>query len=277
MALVFRSFYTEGISQLSYLVGDDSAGLAAVIDPRRDVGLYLDAAAAAGLRIAHAIETHIHADFASGTHELAARTGAEILGGEGDYGFPLRRLRDGEEIALGGVRLRALHTPGHTPEHICLTLSAEGQGEAPFGVFTGDTLFNLDVGRPDLLGDQQERRHAAALHESLFGRLLPLGDGTEVWPGHGAGSACGKQFGDRLRSLIGNERRVNPALKPRGREEFVDWLLDGMPEPPRCGAARCPCRRRCRRPSWNGGRGRAPCWWTRAPCSPSVAAISPAR
>lgn len=233
MALVFRTFYTEGIAQLSYLVGDDTAGVAAVVDPRRDVDAYIEAAAREGLRIAHAIETHIHADFASGTRELAARTGAEIAGGEGDYGFDLRRLRDGDELRLGEVTLRPLHTPGHTPEHVCLALSAGSQGDAPFGAFTGDTLFNLDVGRPDLLGNEVERRLAGELHDSLFGRLMPMGDGAAVWPGHGAGSACGKSLGDLLATTIGHERRTNPALQPRSREEFAAWILDGMPEPPR--------------------------------------------
>lgn len=233
MALVFRTFYTEGIAQLSYLVGDDAAGLATVIDPRRDVDIYVEAAAREGLRIAYAIETHIHADFASGTRELAARTGAEIAGGESDYGFDLRRLRDGDELYLGEVTLRALHTPGHTPEHVCLALWAGSQGDAPFGAFTGDTLFNLDVGRPDLLGNEVERRLAGKLHDSLFGRLMPMGDGAAVWPGHGAGSACGKSLGDLLATTIGHERRTNPALQPRSREEFAAWILGGMPEPPR--------------------------------------------
>ena len=232
MALVLERVRTEGLAQLSYLVGDDAAGRAAVVDPRRDVDVYLRMARDRGLRVTHVVETHIHADFVSGAHELRARTGAEICGGDGDYGFGLRRLGEGDEIALGGVRLRALSTPGHTPEHICLLVFDASQGGEPFGVFTGDTLFNLDVGRPDLLGEGTERRLAAALHQSLFGKLLPLGDGMEIYPCHGAGSACGKAIGDRLQSTIGNERRVNPALKDRPEEAFVAWLLDGMPEPP---------------------------------------------
>jgi hydroxyacylglutathione hydrolase len=232
MGLVLQRIETEGLAQLSYVVGDDAAARAAVIDPRRDVDVYLAMLRERGLRLTHIIETHIHADFVSGAHELKARTGVEIWGGDGDYQFELNRLRDGQEIALGDVRLRALATPGHTPEHVSLLVFDAKQGDAPFGVFTGDTLFNLDVGRPDLLGNQLEQRLASELHRSLFEILLPLGDRIEIFPCHGAGSACGKSIGDRLQSTIGNERLFNPALKARSADEFVRWLLDDMPEPP---------------------------------------------
>jgi hydroxyacylglutathione hydrolase len=234
MPLLFETVFTGGLAQISYLVGDTSAGVAAVVDPRRDVQVYLDIARRAGVRITHAIETHIHADFASGVHELAARQPLQVAGGaRGGYAFGLRRLEDGDAIVLGGVKLAVMHTPGHTPEHVCLLLHDARQGEAPFGILTGDTLFNLDVGRPDLLGKGQERRLAAELHRSLFGRILPLGDRIEVFPCHGAGSACGKSIGDRRQSTIGNERLYNPALQDRSEAEFIDWLLDAMPEPPR--------------------------------------------
>jgi hydroxyacylglutathione hydrolase len=234
MALVLEQINSEGIAHLSYLVGDDKAGVAAIIDPRRDVEVYLAAARERGLRITHVIETHIHADFVSGVDELRARTGARICGARSDdYAFELNALEDGDEIRLGSVRLRALHTPGHTPEHVCLLLHDERQGEEPFGVFTGDTLFNLDVGRPDLLGQDTEERLARQLYHSLFEKLLPIGDRMEVYPTHGAGSACGKAIGDRRWSTIGNERFFSPALIERSEEEFVRWLLEGMPEPPR--------------------------------------------
>ncbi|MFP5512715.1 MAG: MBL fold metallo-hydrolase [Alphaproteobacteria bacterium] len=234
MGLVLDRIEAEGLAQLSYLFGDDVTGLAVVIDPRRDVDVYLDAARRRGVRIAHVIETHIHADFVSGAHELAARTGAVIHGGRSDdYRFDLHQLGDGEEVDLGGVRLRALHTPGHTPEHVCLFAFDAKQGEEPFAVFTGDTLFNLDVGRPDLLGGGTERRLAKQLHGSLFERLLPLGDRVEVFPGHGAGSSCGRAIGDRNQTSIGNERAYSEALRPRSEDEFVEWLLGAMPEPPR--------------------------------------------
>ncbi|KAA0679526.1 rhodanese-like domain-containing protein [Roseomonas genomospecies 6] len=234
MGLVLGRIEAEGIAQLSYLIGDDAAGVAAVIDPRRDVDVYLETARRRGVRIVHIVETHIHADFVSGACELAARTGAAIHGGRSeDYRFNLHQLSDGAEIGLGTVRLRALHTPGHTPEHISLLAFDAKQGEEPFAIFTGDTLFNLDVGRPDLLGDGSEQRLAKQLYRSLFELLVPLGDRVEVYPGHGAGSSCGRAIGDRNQSTIGNERTYSEALRPRSEDEFVRWMLGGMPEPPR--------------------------------------------
>ena len=176
MALVFEQINSEGLAQLSYIVGDDKAGVAAVIDPRRDVEIYVEKASSLGVRITHAIETHIHADFVSGTLELAAQTGAKICGGASeDYKFELEQLKEGDEIVLGNVTLRAVHTPGHTPEHISLLAFDKKQGEEPFAIFTGDTLFNLDVGRPDLLGKGTETDLAKKLYHSLFEKILPLG------------------------------------------------------------------------------------------------------
>ena len=233
--LVFEPVYTDGVAQISYLVGDSKAAVAAVIDPRRDIDVYLRMAKARGLRIAYAIETHIHADFVSGAQTLAKRTGAQIIGGRSDsYQFDLHQASDGETIELGQVRLQVMHSPGHTPEHISLQLFDAQQGNQPFALFTGDTLFNLDVGRPDLLGEGSERKLAGELYRTLFDHYLPLGDRTEIYPCHGAGSACGKSIGDRRHSTIGNERLFNPALREqRSEEEFIDWLLAGMPEPPR--------------------------------------------
>ena len=234
MPLVPETVFTQGLAQLSYLVGDRKAGVAAVVDPRRDVDVYIELARRHEVRIAYAIETHIHADFASGVRELADRSGAEIIGGAGsDYGFEIRKVDDNEVLALGDVQLRVRRTPGHTPEHVCLLIHDAQQGEEPFGLLTGDTLFNLDVGRPDLIGENRERQLAGQLYESLFDVILPLGDRMEVFPCHGAGSACGKAIGDRLHSTVGNERLYNPALKRRRREEFIDWLLEDLPEPPR--------------------------------------------
>lgn len=230
MGLVLEQIETEGLAQLSYLVGDDSSGEAAVIDPRRDVDVYLERARAPGLRLLHAVETHIHADFVSGSRELQARTGARIHGGRSDgYRFDLEPLSD---LQVGDLRLQALHTPGHTPEHVSVLLVDPGQGEEPCAIFTGDTLFNRDVGRPDLAGDDAEGP-ARDLYRSLFRKLVPLGDRMEVYPGHGAGSGCGKSIGDHLRTTIGNERLYSDALKERSEDEFVHWLLEGLPEPPR--------------------------------------------
>ncbi len=233
--LIFEPIYTEGLAQISYLVGDSSAAVAAVIDPRRDIDIYVQRSRELGLRIAYVIETHIHADFASGAQALAARSGAELVGGVSDaYGFSLRQLQDGERLVLGQLMLEVLHTPGHTPEHLSLLLYDARQGSEPFALFTGDTLFNLDVGRPDLLGQGSERTLAAQLYHSLFDTYRQLGDRMEIYPCHGAGSACGKSIGDRRQSTLGNERLFNPALnEARDEQAFVDWLLADMPEPPR--------------------------------------------
>lgn len=234
MGLILDRIEAEGLAQLSYLIGDDAAGVAAVIDPRRDVDVYLETARRRGVRIVYIVETHTHADFVSGACELAARTSAAIHGGRSeDYRFNPHQLPDGAEIGLGSVRLRALHTPGHPPEHISLLAFDAKQGEEPFAIFTGDTLFNLDIGRPDLLGDGSEQRLAKRLYRSLFELLVPLGDRVEFYPGHGAGSSCGRATGDRNQSAIGNERTCSEALRPRSEDEFVRWMLGGMPEPPR--------------------------------------------
>lgn len=233
--LVLEPVYTPGLAQISYLVGDRKAAVAAVIDPRRDVDIYIQMAKEQGLQIVCVIETHIHADFISGAQALAKRTGAQIIGGRSDaYQFDLRQVSDGEMMELGQIRLQVMHSPGHTPEHISLLLFDTQQGDEPFALFTGDTLFNLDVGRPDLVGDGSERKLAGDLYHTLFDRYVPLGDRMEIYPCHGAGSACGKSIGDRRHSTLGNERLFNPALREGGDEEaFIDWLLDDLPEPPR--------------------------------------------
>jgi hydroxyacylglutathione hydrolase len=234
MGLILEQINTPGIAQLSYIVGDAAAGVAVVIDPRRDVEIYLERARQLGLRITHTLETHIHADFVSGTRELQARLDIPILAGRSDdYQFNYQPLEAGDTLTLGSLTLEVLHTPGHTPEHISLLLSDTQQGESPFAIFTGDFVFNLDVGRPDLLGQETTRPLARQLYQSLFEQLIPLGDRIEIYPCHGAGSACGKSIGDRTHSTIGNERIFNGAFQERRVEEFVDWLLKDMPEPPR--------------------------------------------
>jgi len=234
MGLVLEQIKTPGLAQLSYIVGDDSAGVAAVIDPRRDIEIYLHRARQLGLRLTHAIETHIHADFVSGARELQASLNIPVVGGSSqDYQFDYNPMAEGDTLSLGKITLRALHTPGHTPEHISLLLSDAQQGEHPFAIFTGDFVFNLDVGRPDLLGEDTKEPLARQLYDSLFNQLIPLGDRIEVYPCHGAGSACGKSIGDRTQTTIGNERLFNPAFQDRSAEAFVEWLLRDMPEPPR--------------------------------------------
>ncbi|WOD40241.1 MBL fold metallo-hydrolase [Nodosilinea sp. E11] len=234
MSLVLEQIKTPGLAQLSYIVGDDAAGVAAVIDPRRDIEIYLERSRQLGLRLTHAIETHIHADFVSGSRELQARLGIPILAGQSDdYQFDYQPLLPETSLDLGQITLTAIHTPGHTPEHISLLLADAQQGDEPFAIFTGDFVFNLDVGRPDLLGSDTSRTLAKQLYHSLFDRLMPLGDRLEIYPCHGAGSACGTSIGDRTQTTIGNERRFSPAFQSRSEAEFVDWLLGDLPEPPR--------------------------------------------
>ena len=212
-AVIFETVRTDGLAHLSYLVGERSTGRAAVIDPRRDVEVYLELAREHRLTITHAVETHIHADFVSGSRELAARTGmAKVyVSAEGDarYGFAHEPLRDGSRVELGAVTLTAMHTPGHTPEHMAYLAAEKGN---PWGFFSGDFLFADSVGRPDLLGAAQTPGLAKALFRSLRTTLKPLPDDLPLYPAHGAGSPCGANLCDR-QSTVGHERRHNPALQ----------------------------------------------------------------
>jgi len=208
-----------------------------VVDPRRDVEIYLEEARAEGLTVERVIETHIHADFVGGHLELAARTGAIISYGAGaEVGFPVEPLHDGQRLSLGEVNLEVLATPGHTPESICILVYEHRGDEVPFGVLTGDTLFVGDVGRPDLLasGDAELSADALArrLYHSLHGKLLALPDATRVFPAHGAGSSCGKQLSSETSSTIGEQRRTNYALRPMDEDTFVSVVLEDQPARP---------------------------------------------
>lgn len=228
-----QQFFVEGLGCASYIVGCEAQGVAAVIDPDRSVQKYLDAAAARGLRITHIIETHLHADHVSGNTDLAARTGADIYLHEASGAeFAHKPLRDGDVIALGNIRLKVVHTPGHTPESITLLVSDTTRAEAPWLALTGDTLFVGDIGRPDLVGAEAANGLAADMHTSLFQKLLPLDDGILVYPGHGAGSLCGKAIGSMRSTTLGFERRYNPALAPRPLDEFVRFATSDLPEQP---------------------------------------------
>jgi glyoxylase-like metal-dependent hydrolase (beta-lactamase superfamily II)/rhodanese-related sulfurtransferase len=231
----FAQYYLDCLSQASYLIGDETTGRAVVVDPRRDVEIYLADAERAGLTIELVIETHFHADFLSGHLELAALTGAEIAYGAGAAAdFPIRHLRDGERISLGEVTLDVLETPGHTPESISLVVREHRDDAVPYGVLTGDTLFIGDVGRPDLLGSvgftaQEMARH---LYRSLHDKLLPLPDPTRVYPAHGAGSACGRNLSAETSSTFGQQRLVNYALQPMSEDAFVALVTEGQPTAP---------------------------------------------
>ena len=201
-SMVVEAVLTDGLAQFSYLIGDKATSKAAVIDPRRDVDVYIELARKHTLSITHALETHVHADFVSGCRELADRTGTAkvFLSVEGgaEYGFPHEPLRDGDKIDLGRVILSAKHTPGHTPEHLSY-LASDGQSpDRPFAVFSGDCLFAGSVGRPDLLGEDKSDQQAKQLFKSIRDFYLKLDDAVRVHPGHGAGSPCGANISDRL-------------------------------------------------------------------------------
>lgn len=226
----FRQFYLGCLSHASYYIGSD--GEAAVIDPQRDVEQYIDEAASHGHRIKYIIETHSHADFVSGHVELATKTGAEIVYGQrAETKFPTHKVKDGDELSVGNVNLKFLETPGHTPEGI--TIIAEEQG-SPLKIFTGDTLFIGDVGRPDLVGSKgfTAAQMGEMLYDSLHAKILKLPDDTEVYPAHGAGSLCGKSLSKETWSTLGEQRKFNYALQPMTKEEFVKIVASDQPEVP---------------------------------------------
>jgi hydroxyacylglutathione hydrolase len=243
--MLFRRFYDDQLAQASYLLGCQATGQALVVDPNRYIEPYLRAAETEGLRITHVTETHIHADFVSGARELAGRTSARLLlSGEGGDGWRYRyageagadTLCDGGIFEVGRVSVRVMHTPGHTPEHLMFVVTDTASATEPMGAFTGDFLFVGEVGRPDLLeraAGQAGTMDAAArqLFRSLR-RLAPLPDWLQVWPGHGAGSACGKALGAVPQSTLGYERRFNWAFGVADEDAFVRAVLAGQPEPP---------------------------------------------
>jgi hydroxyacylglutathione hydrolase len=245
--MLLKYFYDEKLAHASYLVGCQATGEAIVVDPGRDIGPYLAAAEDNDMRIVGVAETHIHADFVSGGRELAAATGATLyVSDEGDEnwkyqfvdGYPHRLLKDGDRFRAGGVEFEVLHTPGHTPEHISFLLTDRGAGaEAPMGIFTGDFVFVGAIGRPDLLEKAAGIANtAAAGARQMFGsveRFKQLPDYLQVWPAHGAGSACGKGLGSVPSTTVGYEKRFNPALVYDDPDAFSDYLLADQPEPPR--------------------------------------------
>ncbi len=239
--MYLEQFYLTCLAHASYMIG--SEGEAAVIDPQRDVDIYLKAADEQNLKIRHIFETHLHADFVSGHKELAARTGAKIyIGAQANAEFPHVPLTDGFEVKMGAVRIRALETPGHTPESVCLVItdenksseskSSESKAAQPCAVLTGDTLFIGDVGRPDLSRTHTPRELAGLLYDSLHQKLLTLPDAVMVYPAHGAGSLCGRAMRAERSSTIGTERLTNYALQIASREEFITQLTTNLPARP---------------------------------------------
>ncbi len=242
--MYFERVYDAGLAQASYLVGCQQAGTAIVVDPRRDVGIYLELAEKNGLCITAVTETHIHADYLSGARELAEQTGAALYlsdeGGDWSYDFPHEGLRHGSKLGLGNVALKALHTPGHTPEHLSFLIADGARTAEPVLLLTGDFVFVGDLGRPDLLdaaagGTDTRFAGAQALFRSLKDTFLTLPDFVQVWPGHGSGSACGKALGAVASTTVGYERRFawwSRYLADGDKEGFTRELLSGQPDAP---------------------------------------------
>src|SRR6266704_1267856 len=232
-SMYFKQFYLGCLAHASYLIA--SEGEAAVVDPQRDVDQYIEEAAAHDLKIKYIIETHLHADFVSGHRELAARTGADIVFGEkAGATIPHHPVTDGDELTIGKVRLRIMETPGHTPESICLLIIDTAVSDQPQKVLTGDTLFIGDVGRPDLAGGKgyTPQMMAGMMYDSLHQKLLKLDDAVEVYPAHGAGSMCGKNLSNETSSTIGAQRKLNYALQPMAKDDFVTMMTRDLPEAP---------------------------------------------
>jgi len=244
--MILERFYDEKLAQVSYLIGCAATGEAVVVDPHRDTQQYIDAAEAEGLEITHLTETHIHADFVSGLRELAARTGATVyLSDEGDENwkyafvdeFPTVLLRDGDHFDIGNIRFDVIATPGHTPEHITFLVTDRAAADRPIGALTGDFVFVGDIGRPDLLEkaagvEGTMEPGARRLFHSLQ-RFKEQPDWLQIWPGHGAGSACGKGLSSIPHSTVGYERLFNWAFQIEDENEFIEAVLSGQPEPPK--------------------------------------------
>ncbi len=227
----FEQFYLGCLAHASYMLA--SEGEAVVVDPQRDVEIYLKAAEANQVSIRHIFETHLHADFVSGHRELASRTGAKIyIGAEAEATFPHVAVRDGFKLPVGKILITALETPGHTPESMCLVITDEEKSLSPWAVLTGDTLFLGDVGRPDLSKRNSPAQLAGMLYDSLHNKVLKLPDDVLVYPAHGAGSLCGRNLRAERSSTIGTERLTNYALQIESREEFIKQLTSNLPARP---------------------------------------------
>jgi hydroxyacylglutathione hydrolase len=229
--MYFEQFYLGCLAHASYVLA--SEGEAVVVDPQRDVEIYLKAAEANRVSIRHIFETHLHADFVSGHRELAARTGAQIyIGAQAEATFPHIAVQDNFQLRVGKMSITALETPGHTPESMCLVITDEEKSSEPWAVLTGDTLFLGDVGRPDLSKRYSPAQLAGMLYDSLHHKILKLADDVLVYPAHGAGSLCGRNMRAERVSTIGTERLTNYALQIKSREEFVGQLTSNLPTRP---------------------------------------------
>lgn len=236
MALVFEQSLTKELGDASYLIGDDAARVAAVVDPQVDIEQYLELARKRGVSIKYVVQTHIHEDFVSGARALADATGAAELCVSGhdapEYGYPCRLLHDGDVLELGGVRLTVKHTPGHTPEHISILVAKAAKKDAPFAVLSGGSLLVESAGRTDLLGPERAEELTRAQYKTLYGFYLGLDDGVLVYPTHVHGSPCGAAIGDKLCSTVGYERLHNQLLRQQTSADFREAALSNLPPKP---------------------------------------------
>lgn len=229
-----QQFAIDGLGHLSALIADESAGVAAVVDPRRDVDIYLESARASNVAITHVIETHLHNDYVSGGRELAALTGAtHVIGAGAALQYAHRPMADRDEVQVGSLGIRALHTPGHTPEHVSYAVADLERADEPLLLFTGGSLLVGAVGRTDLLGADKAQAYAAEMHHSIHDVILRHEDSVAVYPTHGAGSLCSTGISSTPWSTIGYERRQNPLLQPMEVDAFARRLLAGQPTFPR--------------------------------------------
>lgn len=227
--MIFQQYRHEQGGCLSYLIGCTRAGVCAVVDPQFDVDPYIRDASKHSMRITHILETHAQADHISGAKRLSEATGAPVHFHESARtGFPVSKMKDGDEIGVGNIILRIIHTPGHTSDSVSIAVVDTTRGDEPWLLLTGDTLFVGDTGRPDLDGS------AEALYDSIWNKLLAFDDSVEIYPTHFAGSSCGRAMSPKPSSTIGFERKFNPSLRARSREEFVHSVMEDLPvQPPR--------------------------------------------
>ncbi len=233
--MVLKKFYLKCLSHGSYFLADEESREAALIDPQRDIDQYLAILSSEGFKLKYILETHAHADFISGHWDLADRTGAEVVyGAKAKAARPHRKVKDGDELWLGkSVSIRVLETPGHTPESVCFLARDLQDPDSPASLFSGDTLFVGEVGRPDLLGARMPARELAGmLYDTVEHKLKPLPDETRVYPAHGAGSACGRSIGDAEFTTIGEEKARNEALRKTDREDFIHFVTADLPDAP---------------------------------------------
>lgn len=228
--MLLKHFFVEKIAHSSYILAGQKS--CAVIDPQRDIDVYIRETRQMGFQITHILQTHLHADFISGHMDLAKQTGAKIyVAKSADCTFDHVPLVEGDVVEFENIHLKVLETPGHTPEHLSLVVTDKNRGESPIGVFVGDTLFVGDVGRPDLFPDMAQEL-AGKLYHSLHDKLLKLPDFCEVYPAHGAGSLCGRSMGAKYLTTIGYERKYNPALQIEDKGDFIKSLTEDMPSAP---------------------------------------------